>query len=196
MPAARPAPSSAALRPCQAGSAASPQPDEARQPAPDSAPAQPPQARRPAARRSTPNWLAAPATSRKSGAGRPATAAPYRPQRNHATAPRPRSALWPNQTISADGQGPSGPPPGDPQHHSRRHKRRPKSRLDAPQFRRAHHETGVKGKKGRTAALSLMPIMRRTIKPAPIIYTDNFAADYVIDVSELRHQHINLRQRF
>jgi transposase len=41
-----------------------------------------------------------------------------------------------------------------------------------------------------------MPIMRRTIKPDAIIYTDSFAAYDVLDVSEFRHRRINHRQRF
>jgi transposase len=46
------------------------------------------------------------------------------------------------------------------------------------------------------AGRTLMPIMRRTIKPDAIIYTDSFAAYDVLDVSEFRHRRINHRQRF
>lgn len=46
------------------------------------------------------------------------------------------------------------------------------------------------------AGRTLVPIMRRTIKPDAIIYTDSSAAYDVLDVSEFRHQRINHRQRF
>lgn len=46
------------------------------------------------------------------------------------------------------------------------------------------------------AGRTLMPIMRRAIKPDAIVYTDSFAAYDVLDVSEFRHQRINHRLRF
>lgn len=41
-----------------------------------------------------------------------------------------------------------------------------------------------------------MPIMRRTIKPDMIIYSDSLAAYDVLDVSAFRRPRINHRQRF
>jgi transposase len=43
---------------------------------------------------------------------------------------------------------------------------------------------------------TLMPIMRRSIIPDSIVYTDSFAAYNVLDISEFRHQRINHRERF